>query len=109
MLLPSYVIAFLSIEKNFNNCKEIQWYRNVHFFNSCIDFLTQGTSDGQIVAVDDIKIKGDEFWDYDQQVDLEAFSTKDFYSTLSKQSSDVTSALAKQKDQVRIMDKGIFD
>lgn len=59
-----------------------------------------GTSAGQVVAVDDVKIRGDEFWDYDQQVDLEAFSTKDFYSTLSKQSSEVTSALARQKDQV---------
>ena len=45
-------------------------------------------------------MKGDEFWDYDQQVDLEAFSTKDFYSTLAKQTSDVTAALARQKDQV---------
>ena len=63
--------------------------------------LFQGTSAGQVLSVDDVKIKGDEFWDYDQQVDLEAFSTKDFFSTLSKQSSDVTSALARQKDQVR--------
>ena len=46
------------------------------------------------------EIKGDEFWDYDQQVDLEAFSTKDFYTTLAKQTSDVTAALARQKDQV---------
>lgn len=45
-------------------------------------------------------VKGDEFWDYDQQVDMEAFSTKDFYSTLAKQTSDITAALARQKDQV---------
>lgn len=47
------------------------------------------------------EVKGDEFWDYDQQVDMEAFSTKDFYSTLAKQTSDVTAALARQKDQVK--------
>ena len=45
-------------------------------------------------------VKGDEFWDYDQQVDLESFSTKDFYTTLAKQTSDITAALARQKDQV---------
>lgn len=60
-----------------------------------------GAADGQVVALDDIKIKGDEFWDYNEQIDLEAFSTKDFFSTLSKQSTEVTSALARQKDQVR--------
>ena len=57
-------------------------------------------TEGQVVAVDDIHIKGDEFWDYSQQIDLEAFSTKDFFTTMSKQSSEVTSALARQKDQV---------
>ena len=46
------------------------------------------------------EVKGDEFWDYDQQVDLESFSTKDFYTTLAKQTSDITAALARQKDQV---------
>ena len=45
-------------------------------------------------------MKGDEFWDYDQQVDLEAFSTKEFFGSLSKQTGDVTAALARQKDQV---------
>jgi len=54
-------------------------------------------------------VKGDEFWDYDQQIDLEAFSTKDFYSTLAKQTSDVTAALARQKDQVRIVVKSPMD
>ena len=49
------------------------------------------------------EVKGDEFWDYDQQVDLESFSTKDFYTTLAKQTSDITAALARQKDQVRIL------
>ena len=66
-----------------------------------ISFSCPGTSTGEAVAVDDVQIKGDEFWDYNQQVDLEAFSTKEFYSSLSKQSSDVTSALARQKDQVK--------
>lgn len=46
------------------------------------------------------EIKSDEFWDYEQQVDLEAFSCNEFYSILSKQSRDVTSSIARQKDQV---------
>lgn len=45
-------------------------------------------------------MKSDEFWDYEQQVDLEAFSCNEFYSILSKQSRDVTSSIARQKDQV---------
>jgi hypothetical protein len=45
-------------------------------------------------------MKSDEFWDYEKQVDLEAFSCNEFYSILSKQSRDVTSSIARQKDQV---------
>lgn len=52
-------------------------------------------------VVDNNEVKGDEFWDYDQQIDMESFSTRDFYGTLAKQTSEVTAALARQKDQVR--------
>jgi hypothetical protein len=45
-------------------------------------------------------MRSDEFWDYEKQVDLEAFSCNEFYSILSKQSRDVTSSIARQKDQV---------
>ena len=47
-------------------------------------------------------MKGDEFWDYDKQVDLEAFSSKTLYVILSKQSKATTQELAKQKDEVRV-------
>ena len=36
-------------------------------------------------------MKSDEFWDYERQLDLEAFSSNEFFSILSKQSRDVTS------------------
>ena len=49
------------------------------------------------------EVKSDEFWDYEQQVDLEAFSCNEFYSILSKQSRDVTSSIARQKDQVNYL------
>ena len=49
------------------------------------------------------EVKSDEFWDYEQQVDLEAFSCNEFYSILSKQSRDVTSSIARQKDQVNCL------
>ena len=49
-------------------------------------------------------MKGDEFWDYDQQVDMEAFTAGRFYNILAKQSHDVTSAIARQKDQVTGLD-----
>ena len=45
-------------------------------------------------------MKGDEFWDYDQQVDMEGFTSTDFFSILGKQSRDVTAAISRQKDQV---------
>lgn len=46
-------------------------------------------------------VKSDEFWDYDQQVDMEGFSSGDFYSILAKQSRDVTAAISRQKDQAK--------
>ena len=49
-----------------------------------------------------VEVKGDEFWDYDKQVDLEAFSSKTLYDILSKQSKATTQELAKQKDEVRV-------
>ena len=53
-------------------------------------------------AVDE-NVKGDEFWDYDQQVDLEGFTSGRLYGILAKQSREVTAAIARQKDQVRII------
>lgn len=42
----------------------------------------------------------DEFWDYDRQVDLEAFSTKQLFSELSDQSQRVVSTIGSQTEQV---------
>ena len=42
----------------------------------------------------------DDFWDYDRQVDLEAFSTKQLFSDLSNQSQHVISTIDSQKEQV---------
>ena len=56
---------------------------------------------GQFCYSGAIQVKGDEFWDYDQQVDLEAFTAGEFYSILAKQSRDMTAAISRQKDQVR--------
>lgn len=45
-------------------------------------------------------MKEDEFWDYEQQVDLEAYSSATFYGELSQQSRAVTGELGKQKEEV---------
>ena len=45
-------------------------------------------------------MKGDEYWDYDKQVDLEAFNSKTLYDILSRQSKETTQELARQKDEV---------
>ena len=54
------------------------------------------------IAAGAIEVKGDEYWDYDKQVDLEAFNSKQLYDILSKQSRETTQELAKQKDEVHI-------
>lgn len=61
------------------------------------------------VPVVDEKVKGDEFWDYDQQVDLEGFTSGRLYGILAKQSREVTAAIARQKDQVIIININIKD
>lgn len=50
-----------------------------------------------------MEVKNDEFWDYDRQVDLEGFSTKQLYDTLSKQSRGVTQTIGQHKDNVKQM------
>ena len=47
-----------------------------------------------------IEVKKDEYWDYDKQVDLEAFNSKTLYDILSRQSKETTQELARQKDEV---------
>lgn len=42
----------------------------------------------------------DDFWDYDRQVDLESFSTKQLFSDLSNQSQRVISTINTQNEQV---------
>jgi len=48
------------------------------------------------------EVKNDEFWDYDRQLDLEAFSSQTLYDVLSRQARDVTRNLGEQKEQVRL-------
>ena len=44
----------------------------------------------------------DDFWDYDHQVDLEAFSSKQLFSELSDQSHRVISTIGFQNEQVGV-------
>jgi hypothetical protein len=53
------------------------------------------------ISANTIETKNDEFWDYDKQIDLEAFSSRTLYDTLSKQSRAVTNTIGKHKDEVR--------
>lgn len=50
-----------------------------------------------------IEMKNDEFWDYDRQVDLEGFSSKQLYDTLSYQSRVVTTSIGQHKDNAKQM------
>ncbi len=44
--------------------------------------------------------RDDEFWDYDDQIDLEAFSSQQLYSQLTNQSHRVVATIGGQKEQV---------
>ena len=48
-------------------------------------------------------MKDDEFWDFERQVDLEAFSAPTLYDILSKQARSVTRDLGKQKEEVKAL------
>uniref|UniRef100_A0AAV2J2F6 Uncharacterized protein n=1 Tax=Knipowitschia caucasica TaxID=637954 RepID=A0AAV2J2F6_KNICA len=49
----------------------------------------------------------EEFWDYEHQVDLEAFSSPTFYSLLLKQSLSVTSRLGQLTTEVKKLYQGV--
>ncbi|KAM3615726.1 uncharacterized protein V6R79_006907 [Siganus canaliculatus] len=50
----------------------------------------------------------EEFWDYEHQVDLEAFSSNTFYSLLLKQSLSVTSRLGQLSTEVKELYQGVL-
>ncbi|XP_043935385.1 uncharacterized protein LOC122808494 [Protopterus annectens] len=54
-------------------------------------------------------LQNDEFWDYDQQIDMEYFNTTIFYEILLKQSLLVTEKLCQQKEETKIIYKKIAD
>lgn len=47
------------------------------------------------------ELPNSEFWDYERQLDLEAFSSRTVYSTLEKQSLAITRQIGKQKDRMK--------
>ncbi|XP_069599125.1 uncharacterized protein [Ranitomeya imitator] len=52
----------------------------------------------------------DEFWDYDQQIDMESFNTHMFYDILLKQSFMVTSKISHLKEEVKVFyEKLVFE
>ncbi|KAK9520852.1 hypothetical protein VZT92_020711 [Zoarces viviparus] len=50
----------------------------------------------------------EEFWDYEHQVDLEAFSSNTFYSLLIKQSLSVTTRLGQLTTEVKELYQGVL-
>ncbi|XP_028321414.1 uncharacterized protein LOC114474973 [Gouania willdenowi] len=50
----------------------------------------------------------DDFWDYEQQVDLEAFCSSTFYNLLMKQSLSITSKLGQLTSEVKELYQGVL-
>lgn len=86
--------GFLFIKKKNNDAIDYKIFTvNLNFRNM---LSYSSVSAGAIV------VKGDEYWDYDKQVDLESFNSKTLYDILMKQSKETTQELAKQKDEVKL-------
>ncbi|KAF7699916.1 hypothetical protein HF521_002874 [Silurus meridionalis] len=51
----------------------------------------------------------DEFWDYEEQVNLEAFSSGTFYDILLKHSVSVTTRLGQLKEEVKQLYQGVLE
>lgn len=51
-----------------------------------------------------VALVSNEFWDYEEQVDLEAFSSSTFYDILLKHSVSVTIRLGHLRGEVRLID-----
>lgn len=49
-----------------------------------------------------VALVSNEFWDYEEQVDLEAFSSSTFYDILLKHSVSVTVRLGQLRGEVRL-------
>lgn len=49
-----------------------------------------------------VALVSNEFWDYEEQVDLEAFSSSTFYDILLKHSVSVTIRLGQLRGEVRL-------
>ena len=47
-------------------------------------------------------VNNDDFWDYDHQVDLEAFTTGCLYNKLTDQSNHIVTSIGDHKDQVSL-------
>jgi hypothetical protein len=52
------------------------------------------------VVAGTVEVKGEAYWDWDHQVDLEAFNSQTLYDVLACQSRGVTRDLGKQKEEV---------
>ncbi|XP_053503279.1 uncharacterized protein si:dkey-103g5.4 [Ictalurus furcatus] len=54
-------------------------------------------------------VTSDEFWDYEKQVNLEAFSSSTFYDILLKHNVSVTTRLGQFKEEVKQLYQGVLE
>ncbi|XP_057206531.1 uncharacterized protein LOC130564467 [Triplophysa rosa] len=64
--------------------------------------LTEGSVERAVALV------SSEFWDYEEQVDLEAFSSSTFYDILLKHSVSVTARLGQLRGEVKLLYQGVM-
>ncbi|XP_017347105.1 uncharacterized protein si:dkey-103g5.4 isoform X2 [Ictalurus punctatus] len=69
--------------------------------------LTVGMNEDPVLRA--MAVTSDEFWDYENQVNLEAFSSSTFYDILLKHSVSVTTRLGQFKEEVKQLYQGVLE
>jgi hypothetical protein len=98
------------------------WYRRLARLYPFEDYSSKGSSvhpakryhpamEVQAAAIEDVseEMKGDEFWDYDQQIDLEGFCVESLHHDLFEQSRKVTGKIDEQKNEVKSLYQKVAD
>ena len=99
-LYPGFFNIWGAFEATYIISYNILIYAYYLYGYNLIYFLTLIIKEG---VVDLKAVKEDEFWDYEQQVDLEAFSAETLYDKLANQSHTITQNLARQKEEAKAL------
>nr|XP_013765910.1 PREDICTED: uncharacterized protein LOC102208545 [Pundamilia nyererei] len=98
LLRPDWLVTILFREYGWPEKEPIKArYRSLQLAYQMDDYSSKASTDAS-----------EEFWDYEHQVDLEAFNSNTFYSLLLKQSLSVTTRLGQLTTEVKELYQGVL-